>query len=129
MNSLFQKSEPLKGKDKPQLLVKGSNYFEIMGKYYDILKDITISGSTFKDFRDSFCYIRQDGTAKIVTFVKFVPFSTGINSYTQYGDSNQFDYPSTMTDELILEDVILRTYGETETYRRRDFTVKVIDLY
>lgn len=100
-----------------------------MGKYYDILKDITLSGATFKDFRDSFCYIRLEGTAKIVTLVRFVPFSTGINSYAQYGDSSQFDFPSTMTDELILEEIILKTFGETENYQRKDYTVKPIELF
>ncbi|HCW08519.1 MAG TPA: hypothetical protein DGG95_14265 [Cytophagales bacterium] len=100
-----------------------------MGKYFDILKDITISGSTFKDFREGFCYIRIEGTSKIVTVARLVVFFTGINSYTQYSDSNKYDFPLTMTDELILEDVILKTFGETENYRRKDYTIKLIELF
>ncbi|GHN02928.1 hypothetical protein WSM22_44170 [Cytophagales bacterium WSM2-2] len=100
-----------------------------MTSYFDILRDITFSGATFKDFRDSFCLIREDGKRKIVTMVRFVPFSTGINSYTQYGDSTRHEYPSAKSDETILEDLISKTYSQEKNYKREDYTIKPIELF
>ncbi len=100
-----------------------------MNRYYDIVKDLTFSGATFKDYRDAFCLIRDDGTNKIVTMVRYVPFSTSISSFTQYGDTSRYDYPLPMSDELILEEVIRLTYGEDPDYHREDYRIKPIELF
>src|SRR5258708_2830498 len=100
-----------------------------MIKCFDILKDITFSGAAFKDFRYSLCFIRNERDTRIATMVKFVPFSTGINSYTQYGDTTRYDYPSSKSDEFILEDVIIRTYSQEKNYLRDDYTIKPLELF
>jgi hypothetical protein len=100
-----------------------------MSRYFDIVKDLTFSGATFKEYRDAFCFIRDEGNNKIVTMVRFVPFSTSINSYTQYGDTIRYDYPMPMSDELILEEVIRLTYGEEQNYNRQNYGIKSIELF
>ncbi len=100
-----------------------------MSRYFDIVKDLTFSGATFKDYRDAFCFIRDEGNNKIATMVRFVPFSTSINSYTQYGDASRYDYPLPMSDELILEEIIRLTYGEEQNFNREDYRVKPIELF
>ena len=101
----------------------------MMIRYFDIVKDLTFSGATFKDYRDAFCLIRDDGSKKVVTMVRFVPFSTSISSYTQYGDASRYDYPMPMSDELILEEVIRLTYGEEQNYRKEDYRIKPIEVF
>jgi hypothetical protein len=100
-----------------------------MNRYFDIVKDLTFSGATFKDYRDAFCFIHDEGDNKIVTVVRYVPFSTSINSYTQYADASRYDYPLPMSDELILEEVIRLTYGEESNYQRDDYRIKAIELF
>jgi|GEM_PF-4321031 len=100
-----------------------------MNRYFDILKDTTFSGATFKDFRDAFCFIREEKNQKIVTMVRFVPFSTGISSYAQYGDAVRYEYPSSKSVEFILEDLIVKTYSQDKDYNRENFTIKTIELF
>jgi hypothetical protein len=108
----------------PELIILGR-----MIRYFDIVKDLTFSGATFKDYRDAFCFMREEANTKIVTVVRFVPFSTSINSYTQYGDANRYDYPLPMSDEIILEEVIRITYGEEQNFNREDYKIKSVELF
>jgi hypothetical protein len=100
-----------------------------MTRYFDIVKDLTFSGATFKDYRDAFCYIRNDGNKKIVTMVRYIPFSTSISSYTQYGDASRYDYPLLTSDDLILEEIIQLTYADEQHYNREDYRIKPIELF
>ena len=99
-----------------------------MTKAFEILKDITLNGKSFRNQVLARCVINVIQNSKWVTLFNYLQPKEESTSFGSFGKNvHQFEYPLTTNDELAIVNSIVRLYTEIKNFDVKQVSLRKIE--